>query len=250
MRLPLWGTGWIAAAMLAAGATGAAAQGGPPMLTDDPGTVPRGHWEVNTAFTVEALGRERTFEAPLIDANYGAGTHLQLKLEGPLVVAAAPGGPSRTAVGNLNAGVKWRFLDQHGARGVDVSTYPALTFGFPGARRDPDVDDPVPQLFLPIEVAHSWGAFALNADAGYNFRSRRPDEVSAGLAAGWTPREGWEWVLEVHETRERETGEQERYANAGLRHDLASHVTLLASAGRSLDAAPALIGYLGLQLTR
>jgi hypothetical protein len=30
----------------------ASAQGGPPMITDDTGTVPEGHFEINTAFTV------------------------------------------------------------------------------------------------------------------------------------------------------------------------------------------------------
>jgi hypothetical protein len=240
-------------ALVAAGllvvATTARAQGGPPMLTDDPGTVPARGWEVNTAFTVEALGRDRTFEAPLIDANYGLASHLQLKLEGPLLLATAPG-QTRSALGNLSLGVKWRFIDQHGSRGVDVSTYPAFGFRVPlgGLRRE--LNDPVPQLQLPIQVAHSFGRFALNADAGYQIRRALPDEVSAGLAAGFTPREGWEWIAEVHHAREPRASERESYANLGLRHELREGITLLASGGRSLGRAPAIIGYLGLQFSR
>jgi hypothetical protein len=244
--------GWRAgvAVLLIAVATGrATAQGGPPMLTDDPGTVKLHGWEINTAFTAQAAGRERAFEAPLIDVNYGLGSHLQLKLEGPLLVASSPGS-TRTALGNLSAGVKWRFLDQNGARGLDVSTYPQLTFRVPVGSARAALNDPVPQLLLPVQVAHAFGRFALNADAGYAFRRDQPAEISAGLAAGWTAGERWEWIAEVHDARERGVPGDEAYANVGLRHDLADDLTLLASAGRSLHREPAVIAFLGLQLTR
>ena len=43
----------------------AAAQGGPPLLTDDPGTPGASRWEINAATLVEASDDARLFEAPL-----------------------------------------------------------------------------------------------------------------------------------------------------------------------------------------
>ena len=57
------------------------AQGGPPMLTDDPGTPGDGHWEINTAVTTEQRPGERSSEPPLLDLNYGIGDRIQLKYE-------------------------------------------------------------------------------------------------------------------------------------------------------------------------
>src|SRR6188508_2697971 len=61
----------------------AAGQGGPPMITDDTGTVEKGHFEINTAFTME-VGRDgRLWGTPLIDFNYGTTRNTQLKIEIP-----------------------------------------------------------------------------------------------------------------------------------------------------------------------
>lgn len=41
------------------------AQGGPPLITDDPGTPGNGKWEINVAFTVEKRRMERLYESPI-----------------------------------------------------------------------------------------------------------------------------------------------------------------------------------------
>ena len=43
------------------------AQGGPPMITDDPDTPGPGYWEVNVSAVVERTRRERRLEAPFTD---------------------------------------------------------------------------------------------------------------------------------------------------------------------------------------
>jgi len=42
------------------------AQGGPPLITDDPGTPGDGKWEINLALTAEKRRRERSYESPLL----------------------------------------------------------------------------------------------------------------------------------------------------------------------------------------
>ncbi len=54
-------------------------QGGPPMLTDDPGTPGDGQWEINTAFLEDRTASTRARSFPHVDLNYGWGDHIQLK---------------------------------------------------------------------------------------------------------------------------------------------------------------------------
>src|SRR6476660_5757249 len=85
------------------------AQGGPPMITDDTGTVPKGHFEINTAFTME-FGRDgRLWGTPLVDFNYGTSKNTQLKVEIPYYLLHNKGEPGVRGLGNTNIGVRWRF---------------------------------------------------------------------------------------------------------------------------------------------
>src|SRR3954469_24354675 len=58
------------------------AQGGPPMITDDPGTPGNRKWEINLAITFEHRPNETSYDAPGIDLNYGVGENVQLTLQG------------------------------------------------------------------------------------------------------------------------------------------------------------------------
>jgi hypothetical protein len=62
-------------------ARAAFAQGGPPMITDDPGTPGNGHWENNVAIAFAHRPNEWSIDAPAIDLNYGWGDHIQLTLQ-------------------------------------------------------------------------------------------------------------------------------------------------------------------------
>lgn len=248
MYLPSRGAAAALAVLCACTAASARAQGGPPMLTDDPGTPGPGGLELNVAFTAERQRHAGEYEAPLLDLNYGVGDRIQLKVEGPWLLLDASGEDRRSGLGDVAVGVKWRFLDQRGARLADVSTYPQV------AARTLLADDgsaggrPL-ELLLPVEVQHSFGAVSANAEVGYAV-SEDESEWIAGLAVGWELGAGAEALAEFHQTSVRTTGENERFADVGIREVLAPHFTLLASAGRSVGAHPAAwIGYLGLQLT-
>jgi len=56
-------------------------QGGPPMITDDPGTPGNGKWENNLAIAFDNRPNETLIELPAIDLNYGLGDHVQLTLQ-------------------------------------------------------------------------------------------------------------------------------------------------------------------------
>ena len=99
----------LCALMLAAGS--APAQGGPPLVTDDPETPGDGKWEINVgAIATHTRGRWE-IAAPDADINYGWGDRVQLKLDVPRVTARDDGQHWKSGAGEGNAGVKWRFID-------------------------------------------------------------------------------------------------------------------------------------------
>jgi hypothetical protein len=51
------------------------AQGGPPMIGDDPGTPGNGKWEIDVASPFVQTDQSVSFNIPYIDANYGLGDH-------------------------------------------------------------------------------------------------------------------------------------------------------------------------------
>ena len=71
----------FATIVIAGSSTAAFATGGPPLVTDDPGTPGSRKLEMNVAFTSEVTSSERRFETPILDLNYGLGDQIQLKYD-------------------------------------------------------------------------------------------------------------------------------------------------------------------------
>jgi len=89
--------------LVAAVARVAFGQGGPPMITDDPGTPGNGKWENNLAIIFEHRPNETSIDVPEIDLNYGVGDHIQLTLQNAPVLLKRSGhgligGPGGTEV--------------------------------------------------------------------------------------------------------------------------------------------------------
>src|SRR5207253_11033507 len=102
-------------------------QGGPPMITDDPGTPGDGKWENNFAIAFEHRPGETAYDVPAIDLNYGVGEHIQLTLQtAPVLLKRNDHGPIG-GLGGTEAALKWRFLDQE-TSGVDMSMFPRVIF--------------------------------------------------------------------------------------------------------------------------
>ena len=92
--------------------TSSFAQGGPPMLTDDPGTPGAGVLEIYLSYIEQKTRQERLRIVPHVDFNYGLGEQIQLKYETSWLLSEAPdGGGTKSGLDNSLLGVKWRFLD-------------------------------------------------------------------------------------------------------------------------------------------
>jgi hypothetical protein len=234
--------------VLATGSVRVGAQGGPPLITDDPGTVARRHWEINLAFTAEHSPGLRQYEMPLIDMNYGYSERVQLKWEIPWVLLDQPG-MTFAGAGNSNLGIKWRFKDED-RYGPAMSTYPQVLINNPTSSVRRGVAERGASLFLPIQVQSDLRAIHLNVDAGYLFHGGGPDAWSWGIAIGREFSPKVELLAEIHGESER--GEQQVIVNVGSRCRLAEGRTLLFSIGRSIpplgNAGNLLLAYIGVQL--
>jgi hypothetical protein len=225
------------------------AQGGPPVITDDTGTVPKGHWEINTAFTIEHTSDGRLFGTPLLDINYGLSKNTQFKVEIPILVLHPNGMRGISGPGNTNIGVRWRFRDEDDHHRIALSIYPQFEFNNPTASVRRGLVDRGPEFLMPLQIQTQIGKIGINGDIGYRFK-RGMDEIIYGVVFGRTFRERVDLLAEIHASQPTtHFSEAEVVYNLGSRVKLTGHFTLLLAAGRSLrsDRDPKFIGYAGIQ---
>jgi hypothetical protein len=228
----------------------AMAQGGPPLLTDDPGTPGNGRTELNIAFTTQKSRREQLFEAPLIDMNTGVGEHIQIKLEMPWLVRAEVLERTRSGLGNVLLGFKWRYVDEK-TDGIDASVYPQADFNTRGVSRRLGLVAEGMELFLPVQFARDIGPGFVNVELGYRLHEEGEDAWVWGLALGRKVRDEIELLGEVHGEATRGFDRGKLVFNLGARWKLSELNSILISAGRGIRGEargePSFIGYVGLQ---
>lgn len=230
-------------------ATLAAAQGGPPLLTDDPGTVDPGKWEINVAWIHRQLPGRVENEVPHFDAAHGFTRNAQFKLEVPWVIASE-GGPAVSGDGGFSTGVKWRFLDAKGARPA-ISTYPQIGFSLAPRSVRLGLSEGGTSLLIPLQVEWDLNSLSVNPDLGLLFRvGGKPGwlgGVAIGHAFGST-----DLLAEIHGEGVFSTGEANWVAQLGLRYDFGERSTLLFAFGRTIASSNSdplrWTSYLGIQI--
>lgn len=236
------------AVILAAGRVHA--QGGPPMLTDDPGTPGDGKWEINIAAVFDHQGDTTTYQLPQLDLNYGVGDRIQLNFQVPWLVQRERGQPDLSGFGNSLIGIKWRFFDA-GEDGWQVSTYPHVESRFPAARAA--LSENGVSYLVPLEFAHKVGDWGVNLEAGRWLRPAGADDTwVAGVAVGREARKGLEFIAELHDERALHANAHELAVNLGMRWEWSERFTLLAALGADVHNGfgprDAPLAYLGLQV--
>ncbi len=244
-------TALAAVALLAFVPTSTRAQGGPPLVTDDPGTPGDGHWEINLAGVGTHTPGRWEIAAPDADINYGWGDRVQLKLDVPWSVVREEGERWKTGIGAFNVGVKWRFIDEEQA-GFAMSTYPQVTHSWFQSSVRRGIAEPGTQVFLPIEASTDINGYGVAFEAGRNFVSDGPNEWEAGGVVAHACGATLECLAEVHERFAPHTSQT--LVNLGARWKLSESFSILAAAGREFgrhadDQQRALI-YLGVQIVR
>jgi hypothetical protein len=242
---------WLVLAALTAGTRSLFAQGGPPLVTDDPGTPGDGHWEINLATLGSRMSQRWDVDAFDADINYGLGEHVQLKLDAPLTSVRDAGGDWKTGLGMVNAGVKWRFMDED-EHGFALSTYPQYLSAWSAASKRRDIASPDAEFFLPLEISFSAAGFDFAGEAGRNFVVHEPDQWEAGIVAAHACGAALECLVEVHQTWV--PHDAQTLLNFGIHWKLSEQLLLLAAAGRDFgshsDDQQRFVFYLGFQILR
>ena len=230
------------------------AQGGPPLLTTDPGTPGPQNLEVNLGVMPILRSDVKLVQLPQIDINYGVGDRIQLTYEVPFVWQTATGVPNATAWGNALAGVKWRFLD-HGEAGLNISVFPQVEFRGTRAAVGKGIADDGNRLLLPVELSRKFGPVHVNLEGGYYFRLNAPashNERFFGLALShnFTPK--LEVIGEVFNDMVMGAPPKDTTFDAGARYTFHPSFILLFMAGRSFSpnssGQPEFLAYAGVQI--
>jgi hypothetical protein len=225
-------------------------QGGPPMITDDPGTPGNGHWENNIAVPFEHRPNETSWDLPAIDLNYGVGEHIQLTLQGGPVLLKRSGHGLLGGLGGTEAAVKWRFLDEEKS-GFDASMFPRVIFNITQSSVRRGLAEDGTHFQMPFEVAKTFGRFHADAEFGPLASTLGRSEWIYGIVGGVEFAKTTMLMTELHGTSGMNFTRDVLTVNFGLRHQLTDARILIASIGHELrdpDQARSFIGYLGVQL--
>jgi hypothetical protein len=239
----------MASAVFLLGAAPLFAQGGPPLITDDPDTPGPRHWEINLSMFRERMSHERRTEEPRLDLNYGVGRRIQLKLEAPWVARTSDESGHASGLGDATVGVKWRFVGQE-HRLLAWSVYPQYEFSPSSASVRKGVAEDGHQLLLPTELTVEVSGVELNVEVGRTFVSRGRSEWVYGVATEGHAGKRLELLGEVRGVSP--AGERtELIVNGGARRKITRQLTLMLALGRALHGSeedrPRLLVYAGLQ---
>ena len=227
------------------------AQGGPPLVTDDPETPGAGKWEINHGIILQRTTGRLEVAAPDIDLNYGWGERTQLKLDIPWVFARESGERWKSGLGRGDVGVKYRFIDEDDA-GYSMSTYPQFTWNILPSSARRGITDDTREFLLPIEWAKKFGDTGLGLEVGRNFVRHGTSEWVAGAIVAPKCSEKIECLIELHEVFA--PHEHTTLVNLGMRWKLSESATLLAAVGREFgtnsDELRRPLLYLGVQVVR
>jgi hypothetical protein len=238
-------------AILAFPARLAFGQGGPPMITDDPGTPGKGKWEDNFAIAFEHRPGEWSLGAPAIDLNYGWGDHIQLTLQTSLAVVKQNERGAAAGVGGTEAAVKWRFLDQE-RNGFDVSIFPRILFNVTQSSVRRGLSESGTRFQIPFQIAKKIGGLDLDFEFGPLVSTVGRAQWLYGIVAGKELTNRTALMAELHGTSRTNFTRDALTVNIGWRHQLSENAIWIASVGHEIcapnDESPALIGYWGVQL--
>jgi hypothetical protein len=135
------------------------AQGGPPFITDDPGTPGNHHWEINMGWIADHNPGNAYYQVPDFDINYGWGNRIQLKYELPIAAATDPNNTTRAGLGESLLGVKRRPYEYHRAGEPEsdenmlfsLGTYPQASINNPTSAVRRGIVENGPQYYLPVD---------------------------------------------------------------------------------------------------
>jgi hypothetical protein len=242
--------GWVAlpiAVLVSAVAVGILA--GPPFLTDDPEPVEVGHYEAYVFSTYDQVSDGKELRAPALEFNFGAAPNLQLHVVVPWAWSQVPGGPRRSGWGDVEVGLKFRFVQETEST-PQIGIFPMAELPAGNAQRG--LGNGQAWFMLPVWIQKSWGPWTTYGGGGWviNHAPGMRDHAYGGWLLQRDMGErltlGGEVFAQGADTTE---GRGTVIANAGGVLNFGPGFSLLFSAGRSVGGEGHTVAYLGLYWT-
>ena len=222
---------------------------GPPFVTDDPVPVDCHQWEFYVASQQTETDGGWSGTAPHLELNYGVVTNVMLHLIAPLAYDAPSAGISRYGYGDMELGVKFRFI-QETERRPQIGIFPLLQI--PTGSESPGLGSGRVQAFLPVWLQKSFGDWTIYGGGGYGINPGAGNQ-NWGYGGMVVQRPITKNILlggEIYHRTATETGGRGDTAfNLGAVVDFTEHHHLLLSTGRSLDGPTEFQLYVAYQFT-
>ena len=223
------------------------AQGGPPLITNDPDTPGAGHWEINLAAAGTHASGSWEVSLPDLDVNYGLGERTQLSVHLGTEWARSSEGPWATGAGPVELAVRYRLLDEE-TSGFSLALQPHWEKAWSRRAIDKGVAPEHAALGLPVQVARHFGKSIAGAELTRTFVSAEPDQWQLGVFWSRELSAPGRQVLAEAVAVRADGQPASTLINLGARQAVGDHLVLLGSFGRELDTAEhGTLLYLGLQ---
>ena len=240
---------WKAVRVVLLGAAVVSLSAGPPFRTDDPQPVDPGHLELY----LFSMGQRGTGDSagfgPTVEFNYGVLPDTQFHIIVPYAYDRPKGGPSQGGLGDVEAGLKFRFLHETPVL-PQIGLFPLVELhtGSP----DLGLGSGHTPVFLPIWLQKTWGAWT--SYGGYGWWRNPGDGNRNWSYAGWLLQRDFGEALTLGGEAFRSTastfgGQASSGFNAGGQMNFSEKHHLLFSAGRNVTGERQTFFYLGYQLT-
>jgi len=196
--------------------------GGPPMLTDDPGTVNYHQWEINTSINSSVTNNVQ-LAVPYVDANYGVTSNLQLKAEAPYLLTFNHT-HTFANLGDVILGIKYQFIDESKKHFLSAGIYPQQTI----------TGDQKGFLF-PLLLEKTIGKWMIGEDIGHFFSNRNNTSMINGNLLGYIVSDKLQIMGEYFMQHYFHPLRTEGFMNYGFRYTLNKTFTLMGSCGTQIN---------------
>lgn len=221
---------------------------GPPFVTDDPEPVELHHWEAYIAsqYIHDDVGVAMT--APHLEVNYGALPDTQLHLIVPLVYSSPKDGSKQYGLGDIELGVKYRFIHETEIM-PQVGTFPIVLTSTGSESRG--LGEGHTKVFIPIWLQKSWGPWTTYG-GGYWFNHSADNKNF--WQTGWEVQRAMSKTItigaELFNMSPAARGESDRSGfNIGAIINFSEEHHLLLSAGRDFGGPDNFTSYVAYQWT-
>jgi hypothetical protein len=222
---------------------------GPPFLTDDPEPVEPSHWEAYVFSTYDRGPDGTAIQGPALEFNVGAAPELQLHLVVPWAVSRPHSGPARSGWGDVEVGLKFRFLQETDSR-PQIGIFPMVEFPTGDASRG--LGNGRAWFKIPLWIQKSWGPWTTYGGGGWAI-NRAPGMRDHAFGGWFLQRDlcekltlGGEIFAQGADAVE---GRGAVMANVGGLLHLTPGFSILFSGGRTIRGEMHTIAYVGLYWT-